>query len=560
MDTISVGINQTGNEQFVTWIIIAVVFIFIIIFFLFKIIKWRRNKIEGDGIIQSFSNMSKEKPIQISVPKPCLGNKLSEDLVQLSSSIEKSEEFVISEIIPSDNELKNNSGETSFSSVKEKDVNAPSIMPSMALELIEKEDYSKLSKPKYIGYNPINIFAQTEPLNYPYVIMPSKSGCVIKFPQKGRTGRKGYKEDDFLQYIRKYFKETFEIYDDRYVLTKKNRYEPDISLLNEKNGINIFLDIEIDKPYEGINDIKNRKPTHFRFADVNRNNEFKNRGWIVVRFAEIQIHQNPDGCCRFIADVIKSIYPQFNIPLGLMVAKRIEPVLQWTKELALNWSAQNYREQYLGIEQFGYMPIIQETDFVLIQDEEIEKEVVDDKSISLSEKNGISTFPQNIIDIAIRTNKYIVFQYEKDKTIVKPTKCKENVIAGYCYVKNMIRSFDISKMEDIHLKNEYYTLRLSASELGIQTVANMMNIIIPDHKYVRMEYTKPARSFVDMDTETNELIQKQTKAETSIRTISDIQLDTEGWGENYIRAYCHKREEERTFYFGRISLLEILDL
>ena len=27
MDTISVGINQTGNEQFVTWIIIAVVFI-----------------------------------------------------------------------------------------------------------------------------------------------------------------------------------------------------------------------------------------------------------------------------------------------------------------------------------------------------------------------------------------------------------------------------------------------------------------------------------------------------------------------------------------------------
>ena len=560
MDTISVGINQTGNEQFVTWIIIAVVFIFIIILFLLKIIKERRNKVEGDGIIQSSSNVSKEKPIQISVPKPCLGNKLSEDLVQISSQIKKSKEIVKSEIIPSANELKNNSRETSFSIVKEKDVNAPSIMSSMALELIAKEDYSKFSKPKYIGYNPINIFTQTEPLNYPYVIMPSKSGCVIKFPQKGRTGRKGYKEDDFLQYIRKYFKETFKIYDDRYVLTKKNRYEPDISLLNEKDGINIFLDIEIDEPYEGINDIKNRKPTHFRFADINRNNEFKNRGWIVIRFAEIQIHQNPDGCCRFIADVIKSIYPQFNIPLGLVVTKRIEPVLQWTKELALNWSAQNYREQYLGIGQFGYIPIIQETDFALIQDEEVEKEVVDDKPIALSEKNSISTLSQNIIDIAIRTNKYIVFQYEKDKTIVKPTKYKENAIAGYCYVKNMIRSFDISKMEDIHLKSRYYTLRLSASELGIQTVANMMNIIIPNHKYVRMEYTKPARSFVTMDPETNKLIQMQTKAETSIRTISDIQLDTEGWGENYIRAYCHKREEGRTFYFGRISLLEILDL
>ena len=84
--------------------------------------------------------------------------------------------------------------------------------------------------------------------------------------------------------------------------------------------------------------------------------------------------------------------------------------------------------------------------------------------------------------------------------------------------------------------------------------------MVPNHKYVRMEYTKPARSFVTMDPETNKLIQMQTKAETSIRTISDIQLDTEGWGENYIRAYCHKREEGRTFYFGRISLLEILDL
>ena len=64
----------------------------------------------------------------------------------------------------------------------------------MALELIAKEDYSKFSKPKYIGYNPINIFTQTEPLNYPYVIMPSKSGCVIKFPQKGGLVEKDIKK------------------------------------------------------------------------------------------------------------------------------------------------------------------------------------------------------------------------------------------------------------------------------------------------------------------------------------------------------------------------------
>ena len=116
--------------------------------------------------------------------------------------------------------------------------------------------------------------------------------------------------------------------------------------------LNIFLDIEIDEPYEGINDVNIRKATHFQFADINRNNEFKNRGWIVIRFAEIQIHQNPNGCCRFIADVIKSIYPQFTIPHDLLSIKRIEPVQQWTKDIALTWSKQRYREKI-----FRYQPI-----------------------------------------------------------------------------------------------------------------------------------------------------------------------------------------------------------
>lgn len=75
-----------------------------------------------------------------------------------------------------------------------------------------------------------------------------------------------------------------------------------------------------------------------------------------------------------------------------MVTKRIEPVLQWTKELALNWSAQNYREQYLGIGQFGYIPIIQETDFALIQDEEVEKEVVDDNLLLCQKKIAFLRF------------------------------------------------------------------------------------------------------------------------------------------------------------------------
>src|SRR5690242_13297644 len=123
--------------------------------------------------------------------------------------------------------------------------------------------------------------------------------------------------------------------------------------LFRKEGVNIFLDVEIDEPYDGINDIANRKATHFRFADTNRNNAFKNRGWIIIRFAEIQVHQNPDGCCLFVSDVVASIHPQFRTPNELLTKNKVVYVSQWTKEEAEKMSGEKYRERYLGIESFG---------------------------------------------------------------------------------------------------------------------------------------------------------------------------------------------------------------
>ena len=534
MDTTSLGINQGCEELFIGWIIVIIGLI--VIFFLSKMNKKEKKSTDVDL-----------SPTQ----KPLNGND-NKTLIFTTNSNGKSS---------SDNQPKTIATKTGINeNPSDEQIIPQPIKPidTIVPPIIIIKPEPKPSKPKHIGYNPTNIFAQTEPLNYPYVIMPSRPECVIKFPQKGRSGRKGYKEESFLQFIQKYFRDTFKIYDDRYVLAKTNRYEPDFSLLNEKEGINIFLDIEIDEPYEGINDVNNRKATHFQYADTNRNNEFKNRGWIVIRFAEIQIHQNPEGCCLFIAEVIKSIYPQFNIPQDLATAKRLEPIQQWTKELALTWSKEKYREQYLGIDRFGYLPETSGADIALIQDEETEKEVIDDAPI-IPEKE-VPTIEQSTIEKAIQLNKYVAFQYEGEKTIVKPSKCDNSIMEGFCYVKNAIRKFEISKMKNIHQKDNYCTVSLSADKLGIKNVANIMNIIIPNHKYVRMEYTKPARSFVTMDPETKQFIPVQTEAETSIRTISDIQLDTEGWGENYIRAYCHKREDGRTFYFARISLLEVLDL
>lgn len=431
-------------------------------------------------------------------------------------------------------------------------------------EPIVEESKKELSNPKHIGYNPINIFAQTEPLNYPYVVMPKNSDCVIKFPRKGRNGRKGYKEDAFYGYLETYFSDNFKLYNDRFVLSRNNtnRYEPDFTLTNEENDINIFMDIEIDEPYEGLNDVHQRSVTHCQYFDTNRNNEFVNRGWIVIRFAEIQVHQNPDGCCRFIADVIRSIDSNFRYPVNLLNVTKVEPVRQWTKEVAKQWSMQKYREEYLGIDCFG--SIADSISFSLLEateeEREVEKEVVDEKPIITPKPiEGILSKP-DMIKMVIHSSKYLAFKYKDSKTVVKPIEYTNSILTAFCYVKNQSLSFNIVDMTDICIKENYYIHRFISPNLGVQKVADIMNIVIPNHIFVRMKYTRSAWVSTGIDPLTEEFIINNTEAEESIRTVSNIKLDSEGWGDNYIKAYCYRRDAERTFRFDRISELEILDL
>lgn len=198
MDTTRLEANYGNENLFLIGIIIVVALI--ILYFLLKINK--KDNILTKKVVNANSKNT---------------SKLEKDITQEQSTNKFQEEH-------STNQSPN------FSSEK-RPIRIPSpILQEINVKIEEKPEHSL---PKYIGYEPINIFTQTEPLHYPYVVMPSRAKCPIKFPQKGRSGRKGYKEAEFLLYIQKYFKETFNIYDDRYVLTKTNRYEPDFSLLND---------------------------------------------------------------------------------------------------------------------------------------------------------------------------------------------------------------------------------------------------------------------------------------------------------------------------------------
>ncbi|RZJ34727.1 MAG: hypothetical protein EOO51_08345 [Flavobacterium sp.] len=436
-----------------------------------------------------------------------------------------------------------------------------------------EEQVSQPSKPKYIGYTPINLFEQTEPLNFPYVIMP-KPGCVIKFPQKGRSGRKGYKEEHFKAYLRKYFKESFELFDDRFILVKDrtNPYEPDFTLIDEKEGTNIFLDIEIDEPYEGINNIERRKPTHYRFSDINRNNAFKSRGWIVIRFAEIQVHQNPDGCCRFVADVIANIHSSFAVPEDLLTAKRIMPVPQWTKEEAEEMSRERYRERYLDITSFGV--VADNLQIVANESEqgiEVEEIVIDETPVIIpaaAEETVDST--NSILQTAIRNKHFVSFIYNGTRTIVKPISFNNEALNCYCYIKNCERHFSVVNITNPIIKRRPFTLEATGPNLGLDRIVSVVNTAIQYHKFIRMRYTRAAWTSRTFDNETGEVIVDITEAEESTRTINNVQLALEildeeqlrqyNLDENYITAYCNKREEQRTFRFDRISEIAILDL
>jgi hypothetical protein len=187
---------------------------------------------------------------------------------------------------------------------------------------------------------------ESKDLFYPYVRIP-KIGTKIKYPVEGRNSRKGFLENSFCKdFLLKYF-EPF-IFDNLSFFIKSSRYEPDFAYIDIGN--NIFLDIEIDEPYEGIS----RKPIHYILnnepVDYYRNVGFVERGWIVVRFSEKQIKEQPIQCCKFLYKLIKSVSNK-----NIQDLERIEDIKRekmWTEYEAKRMAKENVRETYLNISKF----------------------------------------------------------------------------------------------------------------------------------------------------------------------------------------------------------------
>ena len=168
-------------------------------------------------------------------------------------------------------------------------------------------------------------------------------------------------------------------------------YSPDIVYFDRKTGI--FIDIEIDEPYS-----RSGSPTHFidSLRDKERNSEFINNGWNVLRFSERQILEYLPECIQ-IVDLI--IYSCINkTPSELDSIFRMVSDDRWTENESYIFQNQSLRDFY------GYKIIpIQQNEAKILQTfqslEEYINEIVSRHCQNFNREKEIIFLPHSISDI-----------------------------------------------------------------------------------------------------------------------------------------------------------------
>lgn len=225
-----------------------------------------------------------------------------------------------------------------------KKVTRPKSSSSEPVEGSRKQD-NTVDKKLYLGYAPTEEFEQQEDWKYPVVKMPEK-GSVIRQPTEGKQQLRGYTEQAFQTKLETIFNDDFHISGNSLLAIRGETrpYEPDISISYFGNNRNIFIDVEIDEPYGGIS----RSATHLKGEDDIRDFYFTDRGWIVIRFAEIQIYNQPERCIGLIAKVLKKIAPELSLSNELIERPLPKDVKQWDLLQAQKLEKKDYREDYLN--------------------------------------------------------------------------------------------------------------------------------------------------------------------------------------------------------------------
>ncbi|PWJ38415.1 PDDEXK family nuclease [Sediminitomix flava] len=159
--------------------------------------------------------------------------------------------------------------------------------------------------------------------------------------------RRGISEDILLKHLALEFEDL--IVFDRIIEKFRNAkpYQPDLILHDPKSGI--WFDIEIDEPYE----IYSRKPIHFInqngiSIDEKRNKYFLSKNWVVIRFTEAQVLNNPEGCKAIVGHILFEVlgYQGFK-KYASQVWHLVPESAPWSKAQSEILAKNNFREKML---------------------------------------------------------------------------------------------------------------------------------------------------------------------------------------------------------------------
>lgn len=285
--------------------------------------------------------------------------------------------------------------------VKEKPITKPEIevtrpKPKPKEDLPQAKAETEKSKNEILKVNYTSSKSEQTDI-YPIFRCPKKN-TVVRSYRVGTTKRRGFKEEVFQRAIEEVFGNHFIVSGELRINTGKDTrpFEPDIALIGKKNDC-LRIDIEIDEPYAGIT----RQPTHCKGDDTMRDIYFVDRGWIVIRFSEYQVHMFEKQCLKFISDVINSVSQSINVSYKLSNTQAVDNEIHWDIVQAQKWEKAKYREEYLNHE-FQSIEERQETierDFN--EQEQNEEKLVKPTSIGVVDKttsigfNRINTHPRD---------------------------------------------------------------------------------------------------------------------------------------------------------------------
>lgn len=245
----------------------------------------------------------------------------------------------------------------------------------------------------------------TENYSYPVLLVPFFDTPILEY-QKNRHATGGVSEPILFEALKclKKIEPQIEIIQNISlpIRARNYGYKPDIALVWKER--NIFLDIEIDEPY----DIVSRKPIHYKGSgDKLRNDYFLDNGWSVIRVSERQVIENCEEVVEFVKLALRILSQDGKFK---SVSEKLENTNRWSYDEAKELECNKYRESYLGIKEVKNSSLPEEFDpeysglTELIYSQEIfEKPTAD---IISDRYDEVRTMIRN----ECAMNKYIVFR------------------------------------------------------------------------------------------------------------------------------------------------------